>query len=122
MSKHVIKLSELRLLIKRVILEAQDTKTIAANTDPHERELAKNFPKWGNEQNVKLKLDSPAEVKAKQITALLTKSGVADNADYKKKITNDLLPFLKRLEPTEIFLATAADLAKRFSTRVLGIK
>jgi len=115
-----IRLNKLRYIIREVLEEAGERQTVPAHLDPKEKETAAAFPTWGNTRSDTMKQKSPAEVKAKQIAGLLVKAGVVDDRDAKQKATQGLVPWLEKLDPSEMFMASPDDLAKKFATDVLG--
>lgn len=120
-----IRLSELRKVIRRVLREAsQDRPTISAQLDPGEKELAAKYPKWGSPEAAreKLKHDSPTEVKAKKVAAILQAKGLTADAAMKKKVTHELRPYIDKMDPADAFVMSADDVAVKFAEDVLGVK
>lgn len=117
-----IKLSELRQVIRKVLKEALPSQrpTISSDLDPGEKELMKKYPHWGNPQAEKIGQDSPARVKMKQVAKILQAKGLTVDAAAKKKVTNDLLPFLEKMDPTDMFAADPEEIASEFAAKVLG--
>lgn len=120
-----IRLSELKKVIRHVIHEAmQDRPTISAQLDPSERELAAKYPNWGSPEAARKKLrhDSPTEIKAKKVAAILQAKGLTANAAMKKKITHELRPYIDKMDPVDAFVMSADDIAVKFAEDVLGVK
>lgn len=117
-----IKLIELRRIIRNVLKEVGDKPTISADLDPGEQELKAKYPKWGSPQAEKLKQDSPARVKAKQVAAILSKKGLTGDPAKQKKVVQDLLPFIEKMDPTDVFASDPDDIANAFAQQVLGVQ
>lgn len=120
-----IKLSELRQVIRKVLKEAMpsDRPTMSADLDPAEKELQAKYPHWGSPQAAREKIgqESPAKVKMKQVAKILQAKGLTADAGHKKKVTNDLLPFIEKMDPTEAFAADPDEIATAFAAKVLGV-
>jgi hypothetical protein len=113
-----IKLIELRRLVRTVLKEVGDKPTISADLDPGEKELKAQYPKWGKGSSVKQ--TSPAQVKAKQVATILSKKGLTGDPTNQKKITQGLLQFIEKMDPTDVFTADPDDIATAFAQQVLG--
>jgi hypothetical protein len=119
-----IRLAELRKVIRGVLKEAlpSDRPTISSELDPDEKELMAKYPHWGNPQAEKVKQASPAQVKAKQVAKILQAKGLTADAAHKKKVTYELLPFIEKMDPGDMFVADPDDIAVQFAAEVLGVK
>lgn len=121
-----IKLAELRQIIRGVLKEAvpQQRPTISSDLNPDERELQNKFPQWGNPKAERERIgqESPAKVKMKQVAKILQVKGLTMDAGHKKKVTNDLLPFIEKMDPAEAFAAEPDEIAIAFATQVLGAR
>lgn len=121
-----IKLAELRQIIRGVLKEAvpQQRPTISSDLNPDERELQNKFPQWGNPKAERERIgqESPAKVKMKQVAKILQVKGLTMDAGHKKKVTNDLLPFIEKMDPAEVFAAEPDEIAIAFATQVLGAR
>lgn len=114
-----IRLSELRRIVRDTLNE--DRPTVSAQLDPKEREMAQELPSWGKQNRGEpAKQQSPADVKAKQVAAILSKKGLANDPGNKKKITQMLKPFIEKMDPQDIFVADPDELAQEFAASVLG--
>lgn len=118
-----IKLAELRQVIRKVLKEALPSQrpTISADVDPAEKELMGKYPHWGNPQDKSMKQESPAKVKMKQVAKILAAKGLTADAARKKKVTNDLLPFIEKMDPADMFAADPDEIATAFAAEVLGV-
>lgn len=120
-----IKLAELRQVIRKVLKEAMPSQrpTISSDLDPGEKELQDKFPHWGSPKAEREKIgqDSPAKVKMKQVAKILQAKGITADAGAKKKVVNDLLPFIEKMDPAEAFAADPDDIATAFAAEVLGM-
>jgi len=117
-----IKLSELRKVLRKIIKEAHDTPTLSDELVPSEQEFDKKFPNWSGPNNDRyVKHQSPASVKAKQVSNILTKRGVTTNAANKKKVIQQLIPYIEEIDPIEMFEMGPEDIADRFSKDVLNL-
>lgn len=120
-----IKLAELRQIIRGVLKEAvpQQRPTISSDLNPDERELQNKFPQWGNPKAERERIgqESPAKVKMKQVAKILQVKGLTMDAGH-KKVTNDLLPFIEKMDPAEVFAAEPDEIAIAFATQVLGAR
>lgn len=119
-----IRLSELRRVIRKVLKEALPSQrpTISADVDPAEKQLMAKYPHWGNPQAEKIGVESPAKVKMKQVAKILAAKGLTTDAAAKKRVTNDLLPFIEKMDPGEMFAADPEEIASEFAAKVLGVK
>lgn len=99
-----------------------DRPTISADVDPAEKQLMGKYPHWGNPQAEKMGAESPAKVKVKQVTKILAAKGLTSDAVAKKKVTHDLLPFIEKMDPGEMFAADPDDIAREFAAQVLGVR
>lgn len=117
-----IRLSELKSAIRRILKEESDRPTISSDLDPGEKEFKDKFPKWGNPQSKDMKRESPAQVKAKQVTQILQAKGLTKNAVAKKKVVHELLPFIEKMDPADAFVADPDDIASQFAKEVLGVQ
>ena len=115
-----IKLVELRRIIRNVLKEVGDKPTISADLDPGEQELKAKYPKWGSPQAEKIKQDSPAKVKAKQVATILSKKGLTGDPAKQKQVTQGLLQFIEKMDPTDMFASDPDDIATAFAQQVLG--
>lgn len=116
-----IRIVELRRIVKSVIKEAQ-AATVSAQLSPKEREMAQEMPRWGKHSRDDVRQSSPNSIKAKQVAAILSKKGLANDASNKKKITQGLLPYLDKMDPGDVFVADPTELARQFAIEVLGVK
>lgn len=112
-----IRLSELKRIIKKVVNEAYDTPTISSELDPGEQELSTKYPRWGKNAGQA----SPASVKAKQVTKILQAKGLTTDAANKKKVTHELVPFIEKMDPADMFAADPDEIAADFASQVLGV-
>lgn len=117
-----IRLTELRTIIRGVLREAQDASTISSELSPDEKEFQEKYPKWGSPRAQKFKQSSPGSVKAKQVAKILAAKGLTADAGHKKAVTQQLLPFIEKMDPAELFIADPDDIATEFATQVLGVK
>ena len=121
-----IKLAELRQVIRKVLKEAMPSQrpTISSDLDPGEKELQAKYPHWGSPEAERNKIgqESPAKVKMKQVAKILQAKGLTTDAALKKKVTNDLLPFIEKMDPAEAFAADPDEIATAFAAQVLGVK
>lgn len=97
-----------------------DRPTISSDLDPGEKELQAKYPHWGNPQAEKIGQESPAKVKMKQVAKILQAKGLTADAAAKKKVTNNLLPFIEKMDPTDMFAADPDEIANEFAAQVLG--
>lgn len=102
----------------------QQRPTISSDLNPDERELQNKFPQWGNPKAERERIgqESPAKVKMKQVAKILQVKGLTMDAGHKKKVTNDLLPFIEKMDPAEAFAAEPDEIAIAFATQVLGAR
>jgi hypothetical protein len=114
-----IRLTELRRLIRQAIKE-DNRPTISSDLDPGEKELKDKFSSWGSPASRReIKQDNPAMIKTKKVTAILQQQGLTANAENKKKITHDLLPFIQNMDPADAFVMGPEEIAAKFAEEVL---
>lgn len=117
-----IRLSELRHIVRDILSEAF-ADTVPAHLDPKERELSQELPKWSKQNPGEVtKQASPADIKAKQVANILLKKGHGNDPASKKKITQQLKPFIEKMDPQDVFIADPDEIAQSFAAEVLGAK
>jgi len=116
-----IHLWELRQILRKIISEDYNSPTISSQLVPSEQEFKKKFPRWGS-SGEQIKHKSPFAIKAKQVTAILTKMGLTSDAAKKKKIVHELIPYIEDLDPIEMFEMDPSDIATKFEKDVLNAK
>ena len=99
-----------------------DRPTVSSDLDPGEKEFMARYPHWGNPQAEKFKQDSPVTIKVKQVAKILQAKGLTADAAAKKKVTHDLLPFIEKMDPSDMFIADPDEIAQSFASEVLGTK
>lgn len=101
--------------LKALIRESVDAITVPAPLSPDEKEIADKFPKWNAPSHRDpLWAQSPVIIKTKQITKILHQSGYANTPEGAKKITQELPQFLRSIDPSDLLVSTAANLADAF--------
>lgn len=110
-----MRLKELRILIRNLLKE--DMTTIPARKSPAEKEFSSELPSWGKQQNKELKRQTPVQVKAKQVSDLLKKKGRDNTASGAKIITQQLIPFLEKIDPQDLFVMDASEIAQEFENK-----
>ena len=111
-----MKLRELRLIVRTLVKEAMDAQTIPARHSDAEKELSSKHPSWGTSQSKEMRNQSPVQVKAKQVANLLKQRGHDQNSAGAKTITQQLIPWLEKQDPQELFVASPEDLADEFES------
>jgi len=119
-----VPLKELRRVVREVLKEEMPVQrpTISSDLDPNEKTLAAKHPHWGSSRAKETSgVSSPAKVKAKQVEKILSATGVTSDAANKKRVVHELLPFIEKMDPQEIFITDPEEIATEFATNVLGI-
>lgn len=113
-----IKLSELRQIVRNVLSEAEDARTVSADLSPDEQELKSKYPNWGKGGN-NFKQDNLVKVKAKQVANVLQRMGLTKDADNMKKVTQNLIPALEKMDQQELFVTDPEEIAQQFAAKFL---
>ncbi len=118
-----IELKELRRIVRTIIKEASPVQrpTISSDLDPNEKELSARHPNWGSSRAKEKSVSSPASVKAKQVAKILAATGVTSDASNKKKVVHELLPFIEKMDPQEMFISDPEEIATEFAQKILGV-
>jgi hypothetical protein len=100
--------------------------TVSADLSPDEKELQTKFKSPSSpvsrDRGVdghKFQQDSPAKVKAKQVAKILQSKGMTQDAENMRKIKQDLLPSLEKMDPQELFAADPEEVATQFASKFL---
>lgn len=116
-----ITLNELRRVVRRSLAEDYRSQTIPAEMSSDEHDLDAAFPTgWRHGSSRSMKAATPVSVKQQRVTKALTRMGYGiDDAAEKKRITQELTPWLEELEPNWLLVATDDELADLFAYEVL---
>lgn len=107
-----IKISEVKKLVRAILSEAEaDTIPAAASAAEKQFKDDTKGSLWTAPQNMK---NNPVKQKANQVLSVLAKRNVALDDQEKQR----LFSMLSELDPTDLLLKSADELAKEYEKRI----